>query len=202
MEKKYKITIDQLGEVEINEKMIRRCYLRVYPNGKITASVPHNYGKQRTERFIATHKKWVLDKLVEINDKSQKIYYKGDEITLAEQSAVKIMQFYETKRKEAYSLFRSILTIYIDKYPLFSPAPILKIRSMVSWGLYNKTKNQITLNLKLIQADIESIKMVVFHELCHMIEQNHSSKFYALLKQEFPHYKVIKKRMKNYNTRF
>ncbi|NLL56404.1 MAG: M48 family metallopeptidase [Clostridiales bacterium] len=73
---------------------------------------------------------------------------------------------------------------------------------MVSWGLYNKAKNTITLNIKLIQADLESIKMVVFHGLCHMLEQNHSKRFYTHLAREFPHYKQIRKRLKRYSVRF
>lgn len=201
--KKYKLVIDNLGEVEISEKKIKKCYLRIYPDGKIAASVPVSYGINRTQKFILTHTNWIRERLILVSKiENKKIYYLGNEIHLEEYSIKNINAFFESKKKDAYSIFRSIMQSYLDKYPEFTPKPILKVRSMVSWGLYNKAKNQITLNIKLLQADRESIKMVVFHELCHILEQNHSERFYALVKREFPDYRAIKKRMKKYNTRF
>lgn len=200
--KKYKIVITA-GEVEVNEKRIRRCYLRVYPSGKIAVSVPENYGREKTERFILSHTDWICARLKQINDmENKKIYYLGEETNIEDYNIDKLNTFFNSKKKEAYALFRSIMQFYLEKYPRFAPAPELKIRSMVSWGLYNKRKNLITLNIKLIQADLESIKMVIFHELCHIFEQNHSKRFYALLSSEFPNYKLVKKRMKKFNTRF
>jgi predicted metal-dependent hydrolase len=150
-----------------------------------------------------SHLEWIRKRLDSIKSKeSAKVYYLGNEIQLEEYSKENIDRFFESKKKDAYSIFRSIMKLYLDKYPEFGLEPILKIRSMVSWGLYNKAKNRITLNIKLIQADLENIKMVVFHELCHILEQNHSERFYALLKREFDDYKLIKKRMKKYSTRF
>lgn len=200
--KKYNIIIAS-GEVEVNEKRIRRCYLRVYPSGKIAASVPENYGREKTERFILSHIDWIYERLEQTKSmENKKTYYLGEEVNLDYNNIDKINAFFNSKKKEAYALFRSVMQSYLDKYPHFSPVPQLKIRSMVSWGLYNKRKNLITLNIKLIQADLEGIKMVIFHELCHILEQNHSKRFYALLSSEFPNYKIVKKKMKKYNTRF
>jgi predicted metal-dependent hydrolase len=203
MMRKYKLIVDKLGEVEINEKKIKKCYLRVYQSGKISASVPENYGISRAQKFVISNTNWIRERLKIVKEsQNQSVFYLGNEVSIEDYDVKSINQFFESKKKEAYSIFRSIMQFYLEKYPEFAPLPILKVRSMVSWGLYNKTKNLITLNIKLIQADIESIKMVVFHELCHIIEQNHSERFYMLVKREFTAYKAIKQRMKMYNTRF
>ncbi len=198
---KYKVKKDGV-EIEVSEKRIRRCYLRVYPSGRVAVSVPVNYGQARTERFIIDHMDWIKTKLAQTaeNIEEEVLYYLGEKITM-EEAGVSRQAFFESKRVVAYKLFNNIIEEYLINHPEFLPKPKLAVRSMVSWGLYNKQKRLITLNLKLLQADIESIRMVIFHELCHIKEQNHSPRFYALLSKEFPDYKRIRREMKKYNTR-
>jgi predicted metal-dependent hydrolase len=64
--------------------------------------------------------------------------------------------------------------------------PTTKIRLMQSrWGSCTPA-GTITLNLKLMQVPKSNIDYVLAHELCHVIEHNHSSKFYKLLGQVMP----------------
>ncbi len=70
--------------------------------------------------------------------------------------------------------------------------PILKIRKMEKrWGSCTNG-GVIILNPKLLEAPIECIDYVVIHELCHLVERNHSPKFYALLAKALPNWKMIK----------
>lgn len=189
--------------VEVNEKKIRRSYLRVYPSGKVAVSVPKNFGKERIEQFILKNIAWIEGKLhAQEFSVNKKLYYLGEEITLSVDNEKDKKIYFEGLKKEAYVLYRGILEELCSKYTCFKPKPSLVVRSMVSWGLYNKRKNQVTINVKLIQADIESIKLVIFHELCHTIEQNHSEKFYELLKMEYPDCKEMRKKLKKYNSRY
>jgi predicted metal-dependent hydrolase len=75
------------------------------------------------------------------------------------------------------------------------PMPELKVRMMKSsWG--NARKARITLNVKLVQMPVECIDLVIFHELCHLAEPNHSKRFYALLGRVLPDWKARRERMK------
>ncbi|GBU09519.1 metal-dependent hydrolase [Gammaproteobacteria bacterium] len=68
-------------------------------------------------------------------------------------------------------------------------APNLKIKWQRSrWGSCSSLGN-INLNAKLMQLDLTKIDAVIFHELCHLKEMNHSVRFYALLAQVYPEYK-------------
>ncbi len=40
---------------------------------------------------------------------------------------------------------------------------------------------------------------VIIHEVCHLIEFNHSKKFWAQVAQTIPHYKLIIKKMRGVN---
>ena len=55
----------------------------------------------------------------------------------------------------------------------------------VRWGSCS-ARGRLTLNLKLIHVPKELIDYVIIHELCHLVEANHSSAFYRLLTLVMP----------------
>lgn len=60
------------------------------------------------------------------------------------------------------------------------PYPQLKIRKMRSrWGSCSRSA-VITLNLELMRMPLHCIDYVLIHELCHLVEFNHSPRFYEL----------------------
>ena len=48
----------------------------------------------------------------------------------------------------------------------------------------------------------EILDYVVFHELAHRKEMNHSSKFWAIVEQEMPDYQERKQRLKELGGQF
>lgn len=100
-------------------------------------------------------------------------------------------------KKQAKSIFKE----YLDKnYAKFSekiPYPDLKIRKMTSrWGVCNIKLITVTLNLELIKRDPKYLDYVIMHELSHLIEPNHSQKFWKIVEKNCPNYKEIRKEMK------
>ncbi|MBP7229075.1 MAG: M48 family metallopeptidase [Moraxellaceae bacterium] len=75
------------------------------------------------------------------------------------------------------------------------PFPELKIRKMRSrWGSCTR-KAVVTLNLELIRMPPDSIDYVITHELCHLVEFNHSSRFYQVQSQFMPDWKERKQKL-------
>lgn len=65
-------------------------------------------------------------------------------------------------------------------------APRLIIKPLEArWGSC-ADNGTITLNTRLVQASKPHIDYVVVHELCHLVEHNHSSRFYHLLDRMLP----------------
>ena len=100
-------------------------------------------------------------------------------------------------RQQALQLFPERLYRCYHQLPMsilpFRALPELKIRKMRSrWGSCS-SRHVITLNSLLIRYDEAVIDTVIFHELCHLWEFNHSPRFYRLLTRLTPDWKVHEK---------
>lgn len=63
------------------------------------------------------------------------------------------------------------------------------------WGSCGPQGN-LSFNWKLIQAPTPILDYVVVHELAHLIEANHSPRFWAKVGEYFPDYKMAKRWLK------
>ncbi len=104
----------------------------------------------------------------------------------------KCKEYFEEIVNETYPIFK--------KYDIISPN--IKMRSMTSrWGSCIPSKNQITLNKKLIEVPRNSIEYVVLHEFSHFIHPNHSKKFYDFVTMLMPDWKERKRILETYAFR-
>lgn len=102
-------------------------------------------------------------------------------------------------KKKAKDLFKEHLDMIYESYSEKIPYPSLKIRKMTTrWGVCNTKLKTVTLNLELIKRDTKYLDYVIVHELSHLIEANHSSRFWALVEKNCPTYKQIKNEMKSF----
>jgi len=67
------------------------------------------------------------------------------------------------------------------------------------WGSCS-AKHNLNFNWKLIMAPPEALDYVVIHELCHLIEFNHSKRFWSLVESQMPEYEVWKKWLKAHGS--
>ena len=91
------------------------------------------------------------------------------------------------KRNLDYFLHKC--TYFVGKEP-----KEVKIRNMKNWGNC-KQNGVITLNLNLAKKPKICLEYVLIHELCHLIEFNHSKKFKMLMDRNCPNWQEIKKKL-------
>jgi predicted metal-dependent hydrolase len=73
--------------------------------------------------------------------------------------------------------------------------PQLTIKPLQArWGSCTGS-DSITLNLRLMQVPKPYIDYVVVHELCHLVEHNHSRRFYMLLDRLMPDWRERRQRL-------
>lgn len=114
----------------------------------------------------------------------------------ADENAIlkKILQWY---RKQALADFARRLEILATK--LGEPTPSLFLSNARGrWGSCN-SKREVRLNWRLIQAPPNLINYVICHELAHLREMNHSTRFWAIVESICPEYKSAEKDLKQWS---
>jgi len=99
-------------------------------------------------------------------------------------------------RKKARDLLAERFQAYLKKTKLkLRQEPVLDIRKMKTrWGSCTNG-SKVILNPELIHVPSRCIDYVIAHEICHVIEHNHSKRFYHLLAREMPDWKAVQKKL-------
>ncbi|MDR3048658.1 MAG: M48 family metallopeptidase [Elusimicrobiota bacterium] len=71
-------------------------------------------------------------------------------------------------------------------------------RMKTLWGSCNVGKARILFNLELIKKPIHCIEYVVVHELAHLLENRHNSRFKSILDANLPNWRPIKEELNEF----
>ena len=109
---------------------------------------------------------------------------------------------YMTYEKWRRAAIRSIVVNYCNEiYPLFARRGVLPPKKITLgeyksfWGECFAKRGELKFSYRLFEKDRELIRYVVVHEFAHFIEPNHSSRFWAVVGEIIPDYKVLRKRL-------
>jgi len=195
----------------------------VPPEGDVKISAPLFVSDDKIIEFVESKMDWILAKKTQISEKKylpqlkyvngEKHYLWGEEFTLQlianniKTAFVKedILYLPVSKRSKMTAsqktladfyredLPKEILEIYDKCTAIVGKKPSeIKIRKMKNWGNCKQNK-VITLNLNLAKKPKICTQYVLIHELCHLIEFNHSKKFKMLMDKNCPNWREIKK---------
>lgn len=94
---------------------------------------------------------------------------------------------YSWLMKRAGKIFEQRIQYY---QPYFSVKPAtLRIKDQKTrWGSCS-TRRNINLNWRLIMAPMEVIDYVIIHEMCHLLQMNHSKEFWNEVEKVMPEYR-------------
>lgn len=79
----------------------------------------------------------------------------------------------------------------------------LLLRHMkTKWGSCNPTTGNILLNTELAKKPPLCLEYVLVHELTHLLERHHNARFYALMDQYLPHWKLSREELNRFPLSF
>lgn len=206
-------------KVEIVYKKIKYLHLRVKDN-KVLISAPYGLSKTRIQKFINDNIDYINKQLAlqELKNKSKQINI-YDRLTILDHNYQVLNISSKTKltdnfifvhenediRKQIKMLFKEKLLKYMTsltyKYflemNLTCSFPKIIIKDVKSkWGSYNKAKHEIVYASEVIFKDNDVISYLVIHELAHILEFNHSKRFYDIVSKYCPNYKYLRDKLK------
>lgn len=88
-----------------------------------------------------------------------------------------------------------IISVKCEKRTDLKASEYLVKNMKTRWGTCNIDKRRIWINLQLVKKPMECLEYVLIHELVHLVEKNHTHRFYALVEQYCPTWKEVRKRL-------
>ena len=207
--------------IEVTYKRVK--YLRMnVKDGKVLISVPFRTSKQVIEKFVKDNidfidkslaKQQIIKEKRTININDTIVIFNNSYTILPISTKAKLTDHYIFVKedldinKQIKSLFKKqlldklteITKYYYSIMPLNCTFPKITIKDVKSkWGSYNKVKHEIIYSSELIFKDQSLYSYLVVHELAHILEFNHSSRFYDIVSKYCPNYKVLRKMLKEW----
>lgn len=197
------LTIDGLP-VTVRWKRIRNTYLRIQRTGNVEVSVPAQTSATQVKQFVTDRKDWIREHVEKAEPqpsfedgevhalwgKPVRLALSGAEVpgallVRAEPGQAAEKKLYARYKAEVAARVPALLHTWVPQMKV--PMPVWQVRRMSSrWGSCTKAKQRISLNSELARFRPALLEYVVVHELAHLIEANHSARYYAILDRHMP----------------
>lgn len=188
----YKEKMINVGETNIvddfeytieRSKRSRSLRITIYPNMDIRVSMPFFMPESTARKFVYNKRPWILKKLAHFRKKSVsklKLFLQG----------LKKKDYIEQKAK-ALVLVKERLEFYNKHYNAVYKKVTIRNQKF-RWGSCSHTGN-LNFNFKIVYLPKPAQDYIVVHELCHLLELNHSKRFWDLVAEKMPDYKSIRR---------
>lgn len=91
-------------------------------------------------------------------------------------------------RDELKTAIPGLITAWASVLEVHEPAWVVR-RMKTKWGTCKPNQGKIWLNLELAKKSPECLEYVVVHEMVHLLERNHTERFYDLMNGFMPHWR-------------
>jgi hypothetical protein len=160
----------------------KQARLSVYPGGRVVLTLPWWASAKAGQKFIDSKAEWVLDKI-----KHQANHAKAWPIKIDKQE-------YRAYKEQALRFIGERLAHFNQAYN-FKIKRISVKKPATRWGSCSRL-GHLNFNYRLLWLPPALADYIIVHELCHLGELNHSPKFWRLVEQTLPDYKVLRQELK------
>ena len=174
----------------LTRRRVRNINLRVRADGSVAASAPARLAVKWVDAFVASRADWV----------------RAAQARAARRAAAEQQQNDALPPKaDALAHMTALCRAYYPQFAATCPGghmPKIAVRDMTTrWGSCSSAGN-LNYNWKLVLMPEHVMDYVVIHELAHRKEMNHSARFYAVVAQQMPDYKVWQSWLKEHGREY
>ena len=208
-----------------------RQSIAIYITKEATLEVraPKNVSQAEIDRVVASKQDWINKHLPRVKenlankeaftlDYNQKVLLQGKEYPIRAQAGEFAgfdgEQFYLPPHLSAAEIKGIMIKLYkkiakekltnrtrqLAKAMAVAPSAIKINSARRRWGTCSN-KGSINFSWRLIMADDEVIDYIIVHELAHIKELNHSHKFWRIVEEVLPDYRVRLTKLRNFEKR-
>lgn len=159
----------------------RRLRLSVRHDGQVILTRPFFIGQRTAEQFLRLKTPWILEQQARF--KSQPPFIKPA-----------TRRDYLRDREKARALITERLEYYNRLYN-FTYRRVAIRDQKTRWGSCSK-KGNLNFSYRLLDLASGDRDYIIVHELCHLGEFNHSPRFWRLVAQAIPDYKLRRKKLR------
>lgn len=159
----------------------RRTIALSVKRGELIVRAPYRTSKDKIEKLISEHKNWIETHIEKQREKQEKF-----------------INIDETEKAELKKNAKTILPVKVQYYAncmglKYGRITITSAKTRLGSC---SSKGNISFSYRLMLYPDKAIDYVVVHELAHLLEMNHSKRFYSIIEQVLPDYKKRKKLLK------
>ena len=154
--------------------------IQIMPDGSVVVRCPKRIRQDDVKRFVESKSDWI-EKHLAGRDLAAPEKLNEQELKILREKTRKLV----TERVKHYA---AIIGVHYNQ---------IAIRTQrTRWGSCS-SKGNLNFNCLLGLTPPEVLEYVVVHELCHLIEMNHSKQFWDAVERIIPDYKVHRKWLKD-----
>lgn len=157
----------------VARSMTRKMHITVKKDGKVYAVRGYFVSNEEFYDFLIRQLPWTRNAIAKTKAKTERVIS---------------MTVYELRDK---------ISRYVMKYQQLMNVSIKKItikKMTTAWGSCTKRRETIRFSTELMKCTDDFIEYVVVHEMAHLIEANHSKRFWDIVVKYIPNYKELRKK--------
>jgi len=163
-------------EVSVVRSSRKTLSVEIHPDGTLLVRAPMKYPQSEIKNFLRK-KSALLEKHVQKQkERSRRL---GDIVPYTEEEL-------RSMADEALNIIPKRAAYYAEKLGVSYHRITIRAQK-TRWGSCSSS-GSLSFNCLLVRAPAEVLDSVVVHELCHLIQPNHSAAFYAEVNRVFPEY--------------
>ncbi len=190
-------------EINIKRSARKSVAIKVTEKGEVFVMCPFKYSLKNIQKIVEEKKEWIQKAVAKVECKKQdfaeflnysKLYFLGKETQIETQEKQIIVlgkTYKKTKNTNIKNIIKDVLIKEANRILIgrleqisnklninYNTVKIISARK--KWGSCD-SRNNISLNFRLIMCNPKCIDYVIVHELCHIKEFNHSKQFWNLV---------------------
>lgn len=166
-------------------KQSRQIRLTVKSGGEVMLSVPQRVSLARAKDFLLEKREWILEACERALSRPPRLLAQGGEAE------------YQTHKEAARRLITSRAVSICARYG--TTYRNLSIRNQRTRFGSCSARGHLSFNYRLLFLPEPLLDYVVVHEVCHLLELNHSPNFWALVAETLPDYQERKRQLQAFS---